>query len=183
MNSWNERKSHDAADGDGDRRGPIQQRFLGCGETQERAARWLRDQLASRGHVARLKALKKGDMVTIRFHTDVERHRIDAMQVFPAKPSRKLPATRKRNSGDRLEAMPLPVLPDEELGTYIGRRLTHLRHRPSVTVSSRSNSVTRCCLSSVTRKASKKPSRPNKRGASSAAKQNGIVNRQRASRT
>ena len=45
--------------------------------------------------VARLKALKKGDMVTIRFLTDVERHRIDAMQVFPAKPSRKLPATKK----------------------------------------------------------------------------------------
>ncbi|MCE9544531.1 MAG: hypothetical protein K8T25_03265 [Planctomycetia bacterium] len=36
--------------------------------------------------VARLKALKKGDLVTIRFHTDVERHRIDALQVLPAKP-------------------------------------------------------------------------------------------------
>ena len=40
--------------------------------------------------VARLKALKKGDRVTIRFHTDVERHRIETLQVFPAKP----PATR-----------------------------------------------------------------------------------------
>ena len=39
-----------------------------------------------RSMVARLKALKKGDRVTIRFHTDVERHRIDALQVFPAKP-------------------------------------------------------------------------------------------------
>ena len=35
--------------------------------------------------VARLKALKKGDMVTIKFHTDVERHRIETMHVFPAK--------------------------------------------------------------------------------------------------
>jgi hypothetical protein len=35
--------------------------------------------------VARLKALKKGDMVTIKFHTDVERHRIDSLHVFPAK--------------------------------------------------------------------------------------------------
>jgi len=34
--------------------------------------------------VARLKALKKGDKVTIGFHTDVERHRIDTLQVFPA---------------------------------------------------------------------------------------------------
>ncbi len=39
--------------------------------------------------VARLKALKKGDMVTIKFHTDVERHRIDSLHVLPA----------KRNSG------------------------------------------------------------------------------------
>ena len=50
--------------------------------------------------VARLKALKKGDRVTIRFHTDVERHRIEAIQVFPAKPSRKPPELpKKRNSG------------------------------------------------------------------------------------
>jgi hypothetical protein len=35
--------------------------------------------------VARLKALKKGDMVTIKFHTDVERHRIESLHVFPAK--------------------------------------------------------------------------------------------------
>jgi hypothetical protein len=35
--------------------------------------------------VARLKALKKGDMVTIKFHTDVERHRIDSLHVFPPK--------------------------------------------------------------------------------------------------
>jgi hypothetical protein len=32
--------------------------------------------------VARLKALKKGDRVTIKFHTDVERHRIETLQVF-----------------------------------------------------------------------------------------------------
>lgn len=44
--------------------------------------------------VARLKALKKGDRVTIKFHTDVERHRIDTMQVFPAKPSSEHPATK-----------------------------------------------------------------------------------------
>jgi len=37
--------------------------------------------------VAKLKALKKGDRVTLRFHTDVERHRIEALQVLPAKPS------------------------------------------------------------------------------------------------
>jgi hypothetical protein len=36
--------------------------------------------------VARLKALKKGDVVTIKFRTDVERHRIGALQVLPAKP-------------------------------------------------------------------------------------------------
>jgi hypothetical protein len=35
---------------------------------------------------AKLKALKKGDRVTIRFHTDVERHRSEALQVLPAKP-------------------------------------------------------------------------------------------------
>jgi hypothetical protein len=35
--------------------------------------------------VARIKALKKGDAVTIMFHTDVERHRIEALQVMPAK--------------------------------------------------------------------------------------------------
>ncbi|GEM_PF-1938008 len=34
----------------------------------------------------RLKALNKGDMVTIKFHTDVERHRINTLQVLPAKP-------------------------------------------------------------------------------------------------
>ena len=44
--------------------------------------------------VARLKALKKGDRVSIRFHTDVERHRIDTLQVFPAKPAA-TPATKK----------------------------------------------------------------------------------------
>ena len=32
-----------------------------------------------------LKALKKGDNVTIKFHTDVERHRIDALQVLSSK--------------------------------------------------------------------------------------------------
>jgi hypothetical protein len=32
--------------------------------------------------VNRLKALKKGDIVTIKFHTDVERHRIEALHVF-----------------------------------------------------------------------------------------------------
>jgi hypothetical protein len=45
--------------------------------------------------VARLKALKKGDRVTIKFHTDGERHRIDTLQVFPAKPGGKPPATKK----------------------------------------------------------------------------------------
>jgi hypothetical protein len=35
--------------------------------------------------VARLKALKKGDVVTIKFRTDVERHRIGVLQVLPAK--------------------------------------------------------------------------------------------------
>lgn len=40
---------------------------------------------------SRLKALKKGDRVTIAFHTDVERHRIETMKLLPApatKPSR-----------------------------------------------------------------------------------------------
>ena len=45
--------------------------------------------------VARLKALKKGDRVTIRFHTDVERHRIETMQVFAAKPGSEPPAKKK----------------------------------------------------------------------------------------
>ncbi len=45
--------------------------------------------------VARLKALKKGDRVTIRFHTDVERHRIEALQVLPARPSDGSPAATK----------------------------------------------------------------------------------------
>ncbi len=44
--------------------------------------------------VARLKALKKGDRVTVRFRTDVERHRIEALQVLPAKPGGGPPATR-----------------------------------------------------------------------------------------
>jgi hypothetical protein len=44
--------------------------------------------------VARLKALKKGDRVTIRFHTDSERHRIETLQVLPAKPGGGPPATR-----------------------------------------------------------------------------------------
>jgi hypothetical protein len=43
--------------------------------------------------VARLKALKKGGKVTIRFHTDVERHRIEALQVLSAKPGGGPPAT------------------------------------------------------------------------------------------
>lgn len=42
--------------------------------------------------VARLKALKKGDVVTIKFRTDVERHRIDALKVLPAKPGGDPPA-------------------------------------------------------------------------------------------
>jgi len=33
--------------------------------------------------VARIKALKKGDRVTIAFRTDVERHRIETMKVLP----------------------------------------------------------------------------------------------------
>jgi hypothetical protein len=44
--------------------------------------------------VARLKALKKGDRVTIKFYTDVERHRIESMQVFPAKPNGAPPAAK-----------------------------------------------------------------------------------------
>jgi len=36
---------------------------------------------------ARLTALQKGDIVTIKFHTDVERHRIDALQVMPPQPA------------------------------------------------------------------------------------------------
>jgi hypothetical protein len=39
--------------------------------------------------VARLKALKKGDRVTIAFHTDVERHRIESMKVLPPAPTTK----------------------------------------------------------------------------------------------
>jgi hypothetical protein len=41
--------------------------------------------------VARIKALKQGDRVTVAFHTDVERHRIETMKVLPTpatKPSR-----------------------------------------------------------------------------------------------
>jgi len=45
--------------------------------------------------VAKLKALKKGDRVTIKFHTDVERHRIEALEVLPAKPGKVSPAKRK----------------------------------------------------------------------------------------
>jgi hypothetical protein len=41
--------------------------------------------------VARIKALKKGDRVTIVFHTDVERHRIESMKVLPPTPK---PTTR-----------------------------------------------------------------------------------------
>jgi len=44
--------------------------------------------------VARLKALKQGDRVTIKFHTDVERHRIEALQVLSPKPSGGAPAMR-----------------------------------------------------------------------------------------
>ncbi|MGA2034289.1 MAG: hypothetical protein ABSG68_18745 [Thermoguttaceae bacterium] len=44
--------------------------------------------------VAKLKALKKGDRVTLKFHTDVERHRIETLQVLPAKPGGGPPATR-----------------------------------------------------------------------------------------
>ena len=41
--------------------------------------------------VAKLKALKKGDTVTVKFHTDGERHRIDALEVVqkPAKAENK----------------------------------------------------------------------------------------------
>jgi hypothetical protein len=39
--------------------------------------------------VARLKALKKGDRVTITFHTDVERHRIETMKLLPSAPETK----------------------------------------------------------------------------------------------
>ncbi|MGO8753032.1 MAG: hypothetical protein ACLQNE_44385 [Thermoguttaceae bacterium] len=44
--------------------------------------------------VARLKALKKGDRVTLKFFTDVERHRIETLQVFPAKPGGGPPAAK-----------------------------------------------------------------------------------------
>ncbi len=44
--------------------------------------------------VARLKALKKGDRVTIRFRTDVERHRIETLQVLSAKPGGPPPAAK-----------------------------------------------------------------------------------------
>ena len=37
--------------------------------------------------VARIKALKKGDRVTLAFHTDVERHRIETMKVLPPVPA------------------------------------------------------------------------------------------------
>ena len=36
--------------------------------------------------VAKLKSLQKGDAVTIQFHTDFERHRIDSLRVLPAQP-------------------------------------------------------------------------------------------------
>ena len=36
--------------------------------------------------VARIKALQRGDRVTIAFHTDVERHRIETMKVLPPPP-------------------------------------------------------------------------------------------------
>jgi len=45
--------------------------------------------------VARLKALKKGDRVTITFHTDVERHRIESMKLLPPAPQ---PATKPSRS-------------------------------------------------------------------------------------
>ena len=45
--------------------------------------------------------------VTIRFHTDVERHRIEAMQVLPGKPSRKVPATKKEEQRD-IDCLPWP---------------------------------------------------------------------------
>ncbi len=37
--------------------------------------------------VAKLKSLQKGDWVTIRFHTDVERHRIEALRDVPKPPA------------------------------------------------------------------------------------------------
>jgi len=41
----------------------------------------------------KLKTLQKGDIVTIKFHTDIERHRIDALTVVRAKPAGDPPAT------------------------------------------------------------------------------------------
>jgi hypothetical protein len=40
--------------------------------------------------VARVKALQKGDWVTVKFHTDVERHRIESLTVLP-RPAVKTP--------------------------------------------------------------------------------------------
>ena len=50
--------------------------------------------------VARIKALKKGDRVTIAFHTDVERHRIEAMKVL-APPQPRQPSHRGRQRRSR----------------------------------------------------------------------------------
>ena len=56
-----------------------------------------------------LKTLKKGDFVTIKFHTDVERHRIDALAVVPkpADPPAPPPSTPAARPSDS----PTPAAP------------------------------------------------------------------------
>jgi hypothetical protein len=41
----------------------------------------------------KVKSLKKGDTVTIRYHTDMERHRIETLDIMPPKPAATAPAT------------------------------------------------------------------------------------------
>jgi hypothetical protein len=56
--------------------------------------------------VARLKALQKGDTVTIKFHTDFERHRIETLQVVPAKPGGDPPAAKPPAPAAKVQLVP-----------------------------------------------------------------------------
>ena len=56
--------------------------------------------------VAKLKALKNGDIVVIRFHTDLERHRIDSLEVKP-------PAATQPQAADALVGASATTVPSE----------------------------------------------------------------------
>ena len=78
----------------------------------------------------RLKALQRGDTVTITFYTDVERHRIVTMTVVPRRPGEEIPslaprvpATQPRSVAPAASGSPTTSQPAQDLETQARAKL------------------------------------------------------------